>query len=138
MRPNAEDTGPMWATLRDERVTRVGAFLRRLKLDELPQFINVLLGQMSIVGPRPERPVFVETLRRLVPHYDARHSVRPGLTGWGTVKVGYGNSVEAKYLTHQYDLYQLRHRTIAFDLEIILRSVTAILFRAERQDRFML
>jgi lipopolysaccharide/colanic/teichoic acid biosynthesis glycosyltransferase len=138
MRRDAEDTGPMWATMRDDRITRVGSFLRRSKVDELPQFVNVMLGQMSLVGPRPERPVFVETLRRLIPHYDVRHQIRPGLTGWGTVKVGYGNSVEAKYLTHQYDLYHLRNRSVRFDVEIMLRSVSAIMLRGERQDRFML
>jgi lipopolysaccharide/colanic/teichoic acid biosynthesis glycosyltransferase len=138
MRTDAENTGPMWATLRDDRVTRVGALLRKSKIDELPQFINVLAGKMSIVGPRPERTVFVETLRSLIPHYDLRERVRPGLTGWGTIKVGYGNSVEAKYLTHQYDLYHMKRRTIAFDLEIMARSVFAIIVRNERQDRFML
>jgi lipopolysaccharide/colanic/teichoic acid biosynthesis glycosyltransferase len=138
MRANAEETGPVWATLNDERVTRVGAVLRRFKLDELPQFVNVLIGDMSIVGPRPERPVFVDTLRKMIPHYDVRHSVRPGLTGWGTLRVGYGNSIEAKYLTHQYDLYHLRYRTLRFDLEVITRSAIAILLRADRQDRFML
>jgi lipopolysaccharide/colanic/teichoic acid biosynthesis glycosyltransferase len=138
MRTDAENTGPMWATLRDERVTRVGAVLRKSKIDELPQFINVLAGHMSVVGPRPERTVFVETLRRLIPYYNLREAVRPGLTGWGTVKVGYGNSVEAKYLTHQYDLFHMKRRTLTFDLEIMVRSVFAIIARNERQDRFML
>lgn len=138
MRRDAEEAGPVWATLRDDRVTRVGALMRRYKIDELPQFLNVLAGHMGIVGPRPERVVFVDTLRKLIPHYDARDMVRPGITGWGTVKVGYGNSVEAKYLTHQYDLYHMKNRTLSFDLEIMARSVFAIMLRGERQDRFML
>lgn len=138
MTKDAEEAGPTWATLNDERVTRVGAVMRRYKLDELPQFLNVVRGHMSVVGPRPERPMFAETLRKLIPHYDLRHAVRPGLTGWGTLRVGYGNSIEAKYLTHQYDLYHLRHRTVRFDLEIMARSFFAIMLRPERQDRFML
>ncbi len=138
MRPDAEAAGPIWATLRDDRITKVGAVLRRYKIDELPQVLNVLLGHMAAVGPRPERVVFVDTLRQLVPHYDVRHSMRPGLTGWGTIKVGYGNSVEAKYLTHQYDIYHLENRTIRFNLEILARSLFAIMVRAESQNRFML
>jgi lipopolysaccharide/colanic/teichoic acid biosynthesis glycosyltransferase len=138
MKADAEDTGPVWATLNDERVTRIGSVLRRFKLDELPQFVNVLIGDMSVVGPRPERPIFVETLQKMIPRYDLRHLVRPGLTGWGTLRVGYGNSVEAKYLTHQYDLYHLRNRTLRFDIEVIARSAAAIMLRPDHQDRFML
>ncbi|MFY9588033.1 MAG: sugar transferase [Actinomycetota bacterium] len=138
MKADAEETGPVWATLNDERVTRVGSLLRRFKLDELPQFVNVLIGDMSVVGPRPERPIFVETLREVIPRYDMRHVVRPGLTGWGTLRVGYGNSIEAKYLTHQYDLYHLRNRTLRFDIEVIARSAAAIMLRPDHQDRFML
>jgi lipopolysaccharide/colanic/teichoic acid biosynthesis glycosyltransferase len=138
MKTDAETTGPAWATLRDDRITKVGAFLRRYKIDELPQFMNVVIGQMSIVGPRPERAAFAETLRKFVPGYDVRHRVRPGLTGWGTLRVGYGNSVEAKYLTHQYDMYHLKHRTLRLDAEIMARSVYAIITGPERRDPFML
>ena len=138
MRADAEETGPVWATLNDDRVTRIGAALRRFKIDELPQFVNVLIGDMSIVGPRPERPIFVETLRNLIPRYDIRHVVRPGLTGWGTLRVGYCNSIEAKYLTHLYDLYHLSNRSLLFDLEVIARSAAAVLLRPDHQDRFML
>jgi lipopolysaccharide/colanic/teichoic acid biosynthesis glycosyltransferase len=138
MRPDAETAGPAWATVRDERVTRVGAFLRRFKVDELPQFINVMVGQMSVVGPRPERVEFVETLRKMIPGYDVRELVRPGITGWGTLRVGYGNSVEAKYLTHQYDMYHLKHRSLRFDAEIMARSLYAIVAGPERRDPFML
>ena len=138
MRPDAETAGPAWATSDDERTTRVGAFLRRFKIDELPQFVNVLLGHMSLVGPRPERPFFVEILKTHVPHYDARHTVRPGLTGWGTVKVGYGNSIEAKYLQHQFDLYHLTNRSLRFDLEIMARSARFVFLPPEVADRYML
>lgn len=138
MRPDAETAGPAWATTDDERTTRVGAFLRRFKIDELPQFVNVLLGHMSLVGPRPERPFFVEILKTHVPHYDLRHSVRPGLTGWGTVRVGYGNSIEAKYLAHQFDLYHLANRSLRFDLEIMARSTRFLFLPPEVADRYML
>jgi lipopolysaccharide/colanic/teichoic acid biosynthesis glycosyltransferase len=138
MRPDAESSGPAWARLRDDRITRVGGFLRRYKIDELPQFLNVLAGHMSIVGPRPERAAFADTLRELIPGYDARHRVKPGLTGWGTLRVGYGNSIEAKYLTHQYDMYHLKNRTLRLDLEIMARSVYAIITGPERRDPFML
>jgi lipopolysaccharide/colanic/teichoic acid biosynthesis glycosyltransferase len=138
MCPEAEWSGPAWATADDARTTRVGAFLRRFKIDELPQFVNVLLGHMSLVGPRPERPFFAEILKTHVPHYDVRHAVRPGLTGWGTVKVGYGNSIEAKYLAHQFDLYHLANRSLRFDLEIVARSARFLFLPPEVADRYML
>jgi lipopolysaccharide/colanic/teichoic acid biosynthesis glycosyltransferase len=138
MTVDAETAGPAWATSDDDRTTRVGSFLRRFKIDELPQFVNVLLGHMSLVGPRPERPFFVEILRTHVPHYDVRHEVRPGLTGWGTVKVGYGNSIEAKYLQHQFDLYHLTNRSLRFDLEIMARSTRFVFLPPEVADRYML
>lgn len=138
MHPDAERMGPAWASADDDRTTRVGGFLRRFKLDELPQFVNVLLGHMSLVGPRPERPFFVEILKSHVPHYEMRHAVRPGLTGWGTVKVGYGNSIEAKYLAHQFDLYHLANRSLRFDLEIMARSARFLFLPPEVADRYML
>ncbi|HYP24242.1 MAG TPA: sugar transferase [Actinomycetota bacterium] len=138
MRPDAERSGPAWATSDDARTTRVGAFLRRFKIDELPQFFNVLVGHISLVGPRPERPFFAEILKTHVPHYDVRHEVRPGLTGWGTVKVGYGNSIEAKYLAHQFDLYHLTNRSLRFDLEIMARSARFLVLPPEVADRYML
>ena len=138
MHPDAESSGPAWATAEDARITRVGVFLRRSKIDELPQFINVLVGHMSLVGPRPERPFFVDILKTHVPHYDVRHTVRPGLTGWGTVKVGYGNSIEAKYLAHQFDLYHLTNRSLRFDLEIVARSGRFLFLPPEVADRYML
>jgi lipopolysaccharide/colanic/teichoic acid biosynthesis glycosyltransferase len=129
MSVSAEDHGPVWAVAGDDRITRVGAVLRRFRLDEVPQFVNVLKGDMALIGPRPERPEFVGLLREHIPHYDVRHSVRPGMTGWGTVNVGYGNTVKAKYLTHQYDMFHLLHRSLAFDIEIFARTAR-LLFTA--------
>jgi lipopolysaccharide/colanic/teichoic acid biosynthesis glycosyltransferase len=135
---DAELLGPQWATSHDPRFTRVGSFLRRFRLDEVPQFINVLVGQMSMLGPRPERPFFVTLLKQHIPGYDMRHTVRPGITGWGTVRVGYGNSIEAKYLTHQFDLYYINNRNVLFDLEILLRSMLMILSPVDRRNKYML
>ena len=137
MKINAEPMGPAWSRSEDDRVTRVGGVLRRTKLDELPQVLNILLGHMSLVGPRPERPFFVRILAGQVPHYELRHLVRPGLTGWGTIRVGYGNSIEAKLMQHQYDLYHLRKSSLLFDAEVLLRSVLLVTFRARSIDRYM-
>jgi lipopolysaccharide/colanic/teichoic acid biosynthesis glycosyltransferase len=127
MRADAESSGARWADADDDRVTRVGAVLRRYRVDELPQFWNVLCGSMSLIGPRPERPEFVALLEERIPRYDVRHSVRPGMTGWGTVNVGYGNSVGTKYLTHQYDMFHILHRTMRFDLEILAKTAKLVL-----------
>ncbi len=137
MYDDAETAGARWAIAGDDRVTRVGAFLRRYRIDELPQFVNVLKGDMALIGPRPERPEFVPLLREHIPRYDVRHSIRPGMTGWGTVNVGYGNSVEAKYLTHQYDVFHMVHRTMRFDLEILLRTAKLVLTAHRSIDHHM-
>lgn len=129
MRVDAEADGPAWASADDDRVTRLGAFLRRSRLDETPQFFNVLLGDMSVVGPRPERPVFVQTLGRAIPFYDRRHMTKPGITGWATVRFGYGDSVTDKFRSHEFDLYYLKHRTLLLDLEIILRTIIVMALR---------
>jgi lipopolysaccharide/colanic/teichoic acid biosynthesis glycosyltransferase len=134
MRSNAESSGARWAEAHDDRVTRVGWVLRRYRIDELPQFWNVLWGSMSLIGPRPERPEFVTLLEEHIPRYDVRHSIRPGMTGWGTVNVGYGNSVGTKYLTHQYDMFHLLHRTMRFDLEIIARTAKLVLTSPSKID----
>lgn len=138
MSTDAECLGPAWSRTDDERITRVGAVLRATKIDELPQFVNVVLGHMSMVGPRPERPFFVEILRRHVPHYDMRLQVRPGITGWGTIRVGYGNSIEAKLLQHQFDLWHLKNHSLLFDIEILARSLMLVTFRSRGRDRYML
>jgi exopolysaccharide biosynthesis polyprenyl glycosylphosphotransferase len=129
MRMDAEPNGPVWANHGDTRVTRVGRFLRRTRLDELPQFFNVLKGDMSLVGPRPERPRFTALLERTVPFYDRRHLMRPGITGWATVRFGYGDSVTDKWRSHEYDLYYLKHRSLLLDLEILLRTMVVMLLR---------
>jgi lipopolysaccharide/colanic/teichoic acid biosynthesis glycosyltransferase len=111
--------------------------LRRYRIDELPQLANVLKGEMSLVGPRPERPEFVALLREEIPRYDDRLRVRPGMTGWGTLNVGYGNSIESKYVTHQYDAFHLAHRTIWFDLGILVRTAKLLLTSARTMDHRM-
>ena len=128
MKVDAEKVnGAQWATENDPRVTRVGRFLRKYRLDELPQFFNVIRGDMSFVGPRPERPCFVEKLRQTIPYYDERHSVRPGLTGWAQVQYAYGASVEDAFKKLEYDLFYLKHLSVTFDLLIILQTIRIIL-----------
>ncbi len=120
-------TGARWAAHNDPRVTRVGGFLRKYRLDELPQFINVIRGEMSFVGPRPERPQFVDELRKCIPYYDERHSVRPGLTGWAQVQYRYGSSVEDASNKLEYDLFYLKNMSLTFDLAIIFQTVRIVL-----------
>ncbi len=123
------DGAPRWARHHDSRITRVGAFIRSTRIDELPQLINVLLGSMSMVGPRPERPLFVEQLARAIPFYDCRMMVKPGLTGWAQVNYPYGASVEDARQKLAFDLYYLRHRSLLLDLVILVRTVRVVLFR---------
>ena len=125
MREDAESrTGPVWSRRDgDERVTQLGWVLRKLRLDEIPQLFNVLRGEMSFVGPRPERPHFVEKLRAVIPYYDERHSVKPGITGWAQIKFGYGSNLEDAEEKLQYDLYYIKHRSWVFDLQILLHTV---------------
>jgi sugar transferase (PEP-CTERM system associated) len=127
MRADAEKDGPRWASSGDSRVTRVGGFLRKYRLDELPQFWNVIRGDMSFVGPRPERPEFVEELREVIPYYDERHTVRPGITGWAQVQYEYGASVEAACRKLEYDLFYLKHMSTFFDIRIIYRTIRTVL-----------
>jgi sugar transferase (PEP-CTERM system associated) len=128
MRTDAEaENGAQWAQDEDPRVTRVGRFLRRYRLDELPQFVNVIRGEMSFVGPRPERPVFVEQLRQKISYYDERHSVRPGLTGWAQVSYHYGASFEDTARKLEYDLFYLKNMSVLFDCAIILKTIRIVL-----------
>jgi sugar transferase (PEP-CTERM system associated) len=130
MRQNAERDGkPRWAQNGDPRVTRVGAILRKLRIDELPQLLNVLNGKMSFVGPRPERPVFVEELAAAIPFYRERHSVKPGITGWAQVNYPYGASLEDARHKLGYDLYYVKNRTLFLDLLIVVQTVRVILFQ---------
>ena len=128
MRTGAEAvTGPVWATDGpDPRVTLVGRYLRKFRLDELPQLLNILRGEMSFVGPRPERPHFTEVLRKVIPYYDERHTVKPGVTGWAQIKFGYGASIEDAVEKLQFDLYYLRHMSMTFDVGILLDTLKIV------------
>jgi sugar transferase (PEP-CTERM system associated) len=130
MRADAEArTGAVWSTENDPRVTPVGRILRRTRLDEVPQLWNVLVGDMSIVGPRPERPEFVADLTTQIPFYGQRHVVRPGLTGWAQVRHSYGSTVEDALQKLQFDLFYIKHLSIAFDLFICLETLKTVLVR---------
>ena len=129
MRTDAEElTGAMWAEKEDPRITRVGRILRRFRLDELPQFLNVLKGEMSFVGPRPERPCFVEQLKQRLPYYGERHTVKPGITGWAQVNYGYGASEEDALRKLEYDLFYIKQLSLFFDLFIVLKTIKTVLF----------
>ncbi len=129
MRVDAELCGPAWATQRDPRVTRVGSFMRRTRIDELPQLINILQGQMGFIGPRPERPHFVKQLAELIPFYEQRARVKPGLTGWAQVNFPYGASVEDARVKLSYDLYYVKYRSTLLDLCILFSTIRVILFQ---------
>jgi exopolysaccharide biosynthesis polyprenyl glycosylphosphotransferase len=130
MRQDAEaGTGAVWATKNDSRVTPIGLFLRRTRLDEVPQLLNVLRGDMSLVGPRPERPEFVQQLTKQIPFYGQRHVIRPGLTGWAQVRYTYGSSVEDAMEKLQYDLFYIKNLSIPFDLFVIFSTVKTVLLR---------
>jgi len=131
MRADAETDGqPRWAAENDPRVTRVGAVIRKLRIDELPQLINVLWGDMSFVGPRPERPLFVEQLSKAIPYYSERHWVRPGITGWAQVNYPYGASLNDARHKLSYDLYYLKNVSIFLDFLILLHTLPVVLLRA--------
>jgi lipopolysaccharide/colanic/teichoic acid biosynthesis glycosyltransferase len=129
MRMDAEADGPVWAIARDPRVTRIGAVIRLTRIDELPQLVNVLRGEMSFIGPRPERPHFVDQLAGTVPLYCERARVKPGLTGWAQVNYPYGASVEDARAKLSYDLYYTRHRSPALAVLILLSTVWVVLFQ---------
>ena len=130
MRADAEtESGPVWATPGDPRVTRVGRILRRTRLDELPQLYNIFRGDMSLVGPRPERPHFVSELASMIPYYHLRHAVKPGLTGWAQINYEYGNSVRDAVEKLQYDLFYIKHMSWLLDAIIILQTIKTVLVR---------
>lgn len=129
MRADAEGDGvARWASPNDARVTRVGRLLRKLRIDELPQLFNVLSGEMSLVGPRPERPPFVADLKEQIRFYDLRHSIKPGLTGWAQIRYSYGSSVEDSQHKLQYDLYYVKNHSLALDVLILMETVRVVLF----------
>ena len=130
MRTDAEKDGvARWAAKNDARVTRIGAFIRKTRIDELPQLLSVLKGQMSLVGPRPERPSFVAQLKEQIPFYDVRHSVKPGVTGWAQVRYSYGASLEDARRKHQFDLYYVKNNSLFLDLLVLIETVSVVLFR---------
>ena len=128
MRPDAEKDGARWATANDTRVTRVGQFIRKYRIDELPQLLNVFRGEMSFIGPRPERPQFVEQLIREIPYYNQRHNVKPGLAGWAQLNYPYGASVEDSMEKLKFDLYYVKHQSLMLDVLILIRTVEVVLF----------
>ena len=125
---DAEKNGAVWAQKNDSRITPFGKFLRHSRLDEIPQFINILKGEMSLIGPRPERPRFVSELSSLLPFYETRHIVKPGLTGWAQVKTRYGSSVDDSLLKLQYDLYYIKHRSFFLDINILVKTISTMIF----------
>lgn len=137
MHDNAEDgTGAVWAEDDDPRITILGKILRKCRLDEIPQFVNVLRGSMSIVGPRPERPELVKKLEAEIPYYSERSNVLPGLTGWAQIKYPYGSSVGDAARKLEYDLFYIKHMSLSMDLQILLRTLRIIVFGKERRSGF--
>jgi sugar transferase (PEP-CTERM system associated) len=128
MRVDAEKDGPVWASSRDDRVTRVGRVIRKIRVDEVPQFWNILKGEMNFVGPRPERPHFVRQLAEEIPYYEQRHLIAPGLTGWAQIKYPYGSSIEDARQKLQYDLYYIKNQSLILDATILFETIKTILF----------
>ena len=128
MRMDAEKNGAVWAAKNDPRVTRVGAFIRKTRIDELPQLWNVLVGDMSVIGPRPERMEFVKELSEKIPFFYVRHSVKPGITGWAQVMYPYGASIEDSRMKLEYDLYYIKHLSALLELKVLLKTIGVVLF----------
>lgn len=125
---NAEAEGAVFSTFNDSRVTAFGRFMRKTRIDEIPQFINILKGDMAVIGPRPERPFFVKEIAEIMPFYETRHVIKPGLTGWAQVNYSYGESMEDSLVKLQYDLYYIKHRSIFLDFNITLKTISTVLF----------
>jgi exopolysaccharide biosynthesis polyprenyl glycosylphosphotransferase len=125
---DAEKDGAAYASKKDRRITKFGNFLRRTRIDEIPQFFNILKGDMSIIGPRPERPVFVKELSQKIPFYEIRHIIKPGLTGWAQVNATYGSTTEDALEKLQYDLYYIKHRSFLLDASIIIKTLSTVIF----------
>ena len=126
MRVNAESHGAQWASKRDPRITHIGRFLRATRIDELPQLINVINGDLSLIGPRPERPEIEEDLEQQIPHYRVRHWIRPGLSGWAQVCYPYGASIEDSRMKLSYDLYYLRNSNLFLDFLITIKTIRLV------------
>jgi exopolysaccharide biosynthesis polyprenyl glycosylphosphotransferase len=125
---NAETQGAVFATTNDSRITPFGKFLRKSRIDEIPQFVNVLKGEMAVIGPRPERPIFVKEIAEQMPFYETRHVIKPGLTGWAQVNYSYGSTIDDSLIKLQYDLYYIKHRSIFLDINIIFKTISTVLF----------
>lgn len=128
MRSDAEKDGAQWASKNDARVTRVGNIIRKTRIDELPQIINIIKGEMSIVGPRPEREFFIEDLEKQIPYYRFRHAVKPGVTGLAQVSYPYGASVDDAIWKHKYDIYYIKHHSALLDFKILIKTIKVVLF----------
>jgi exopolysaccharide biosynthesis polyprenyl glycosylphosphotransferase len=129
---NAEEEGAVFATTNDSRVTPFGKIMRKSRMDEIPQFINILKGDMAVIGPRPERPIFVNEIAELMPFYETRHVIKPGLTGWAQVSYSYGATIDDSLIKLQYDLYYIKHRSIFLDVNIIFKTLsTVLLYRGQ-------
>ena len=125
---NAESNGAVFTTSNDSRITAFGKFLRKTRLDEIPQFFNILKGEMGVIGPRPERPVFVREIAEVMPFYETRHVIKPGLTGWAQVNYSYGETIDDSLIKLQYDLYYIKHRNIFLDINIAVKTFGTILY----------
>ncbi len=125
---NAEKEGAVFSTPNDSRVTPFGKFMRKTRIDEIPQFINILKGEMAVIGPRPERPFFVKEIAEIMPFYETRHVIKPGLTGWAQVNYSYGESMDDSLIKLQYDLYYIKHRSVFLDLNITIKTISTVLF----------
>lgn len=125
---NAEKEGAVFSTPNDNRVTPFGKFMRKARIDEIPQFVNILKGEMAVIGPRPERPFFVKEIAEIMPFYETRHVIKPGLTGWAQVNYSYGESMEDSLIKLQYDLYYIKHRSVFLDLNITIKTISTVLF----------
>jgi lipopolysaccharide/colanic/teichoic acid biosynthesis glycosyltransferase len=132
MKANAEQNGPQFAQKDDPRITKFGRFLRLTRLDELPQFWNILTGNLSLVGPRPERPEFVDEFEKKIPYYQVRHLIKPGLAGWAQLNYEYAANLEESYKKLQYELYYIKNRSLLLDLSILLKTIRLVLARAGR------
>ena len=128
MRVDAEAEGAQWASENDSRVRKVGAFIRKTRIDELPQLFNVIRGDMSMVGPRPEREVFIKELEKEIQYYRFRHAVKPGLTGLAQVSYPYGASLEDAIWKHKFDIHYIKHHSTLLDMKIFLKTVKVVLF----------
>ena len=129
MQIDAEKNGPVWAKEKDSRVTTIGRFMRLTRLDEVPQVFNILKDEMSFIGPRPERPEFVCQLSKIIPEYNKRHNIKPGLTGWAQVKYSYGSSIEDTKQKLIYDLFYIRNRCFILDLTILFLTIGVVIFQ---------